>query len=88
MDNTNLIKKNLKNVEGKRLHNKTLLEYAREISEKLEEHPEYLPELLEILGIVEEDLYDYLSIDKKANIIFYDKALSHLIKKKTNNNIQ
>lgn len=74
--------RNLKNAEGKRLNNKTILEYAKEISENLKQHPEDLQELLEVLEIVEDDLYLYLSCDKKANITLYDQALSHLVKKR------
>ena len=80
-------KENAENAEGKRLNTKTKLGYAKEISEILKQHPEYLPELLEILEIIEEDLYDYLSLEKKANITLYDQALSHLVKKKTINGI-
>lgn len=72
----------LKNADGKRLNVKTKLEYAKEISENLKQHPEYLQELLEVLEIVEDDLYLYLSCDKKANITLYDQALSHLVKKR------
>ena len=74
--------KNLKNADGKRLNAKTILEYAKEISEILKQHPEYLQELLEMLEITEEDLYLYLSCDEKANITLYDQALSHLVKKR------
>ena len=35
-----------------------------------------------MLEITEEDLYSYLSCDEKANIILYDQALSHLVKKR------
>lgn len=76
------VQRNLKNAEGKRLNTKTKLGYAKEISEILKIHPEYLPELLEILEVFEEDLYDYLSLEKKANITLYDQALSYLVKKK------
>lgn len=72
----------LKNADGKRLNVKTKLEYAKEISENLKQHPEYLQELLEVLEIVEDDLYLYLSCDKKANITLYDQALLHLVKKR------
>lgn len=73
---------NLKNADGKRLNTKTILEYAKEISENLQKYPEELPELLEILEIIEEDLYLYLSCEKKADITLYDQALSHLVKKR------
>ena len=78
--------RNLKNADGKRLNTKTILEYAKEISENLKQHPEYLQELLEILEISEEDLYLYLSCDKKANVTLYDQALSHLVKKRKKDN--
>ena len=58
MSKINEVRRNLKNADGQRLNTKTILEYAKEISEILKQHPEYLPELLEILGIIEEDLYD------------------------------
>lgn len=74
--------RNLKNADGKRLNTKTILEYAKDISEILKDHPEDLQELLEILEITEEDLYLYLSCDEKANITLYDQALSHLVKKR------
>lgn len=82
MSEINKVQRNLINADGKRLNTKTILEYAKEISEILKQHPEYLLELLEILEIVEEDLYDYLSLEKKANITLYDQALSHLVKKR------
>ena len=68
MSERNDVQRNLMNADGKRLNTKTILEYAKEISEILKQHPEYLSELLEILQIIEEDLYDYLSLEKKANI--------------------
>ena len=78
--------RNLKNADGKRLNTKTILEYAKEISENLQKYPEDLQELLEVLEIVEEDLYLYLSCDKKADITLYDQALSHLVKKRKKDN--
>lgn len=82
MNNKNIINNQLKTAKGKRLLEKTLLEYSKEIIKVLEEQPEILPELLEILQISEEDFFEYLSGDKKANITLYDQTLC-LVKKKT-----
>ena len=74
--------RNLKNTEGKRLCTKNRLEYAREIIKLLEEQPDNLLELLELLEVTDKELYAYLSGDKIANITLYDQALSHLVKKR------
>lgn len=77
-----MIKKQLKNAEGKRLLAKTLLEYSQEIINELNKKPEKLPELLEKLEIPEVEFFSYVSGDTKGNISFYDQTLC-LIKKKT-----
>ena len=69
------IRKQLKNAEGKRLLEKTLLEYSKYIIQHLEEDPTLLIELLEKLEITEEEFYEYISGDKKGNIALYDQAL-------------
>ena len=80
MSNIN-IKKQLKNVEGKRLLTKTILEYSKEIIISLESNPDLLTPVLDELEITEEDFFAYLSGEKKGNITIYDQALS-LIKTK------
>ena len=70
------IKKQLKNVEGKRLLTKTILEYSKEIIISLESNPELLISVLNELEISEEDFFAYLSGEKKGNITIYDQALS------------
>ena len=78
----------LKNADGKRIYTKTILEYAREISEILKKNPEYLLQLLEVLEVTEDDLYLYISCEKTANITLYDQALSYLVKKKSKDNFR
>ena len=85
MNDNNLIRKQLKNAEGKRLLEKTLLEYSKDIIQALEENPALLSEILYKLEITEEEFYDYISGDKKGNISLYDQALC-LTKQKTNRN--
>lgn len=82
MNNNYLIKKQLKNAEGKRLLEKIILEYSKDIIKGLEDQPNKLPELLENLEISEEAFFGYISGDKKGNITLYDQALC-LIKKKS-----
>ena len=48
----------------------------------LEEQPDNLLELLDLLEITDKELYAYLSGDKIGNITLYDQALSHLEKKR------
>ena len=66
----------IKNAKGKRLLEKTILDYSLEIIDKIKENPEIIDMLLENLQITREDLYKYLSGVYNANITFYDEALS------------
>ena len=79
------VKKNLKNIEGKRLIEKTKLEYSKEIIEILKNNPEELGKILNQLEISEKRLMEYLSGEKHTDIVFYDQAFSLLTKKKTKN---
>lgn len=73
MDETQL---KLKNIAGKRLLEKTKLEYSQSIIAELSKYPEIINEVIDNLDLVEEDFYDYLSGTKSTNITFYDEALS------------
>ena len=84
--NKTIIKK-LNNAEGKRLLEKTKLEYSKEIINKLKENPSDLLELLEILELPEELFYKYISGDEKGNIVIYDQALASLVKIRKINDI-
>lgn len=75
------IKKNLKNIEGKRLLEKTKLGYSMTIIQLLNENYELYPELLEYLGITEEELLAALSGERLENITFYHEALNYTLKK-------
>lgn len=66
----------LKNIAGKRLLEKTKLEYSQSIIAELSKYPEIINEVIDNLDLVEEDFYDYLSGTKSTNITFYDEALS------------
>ncbi len=81
MDNKIKIKRNLKNADGKRLLEKTRLEYSREIIIRLQKNPLQLNDILKELEVTEEDFMNYLSGTKNANITFYNQALT-LVKKK------
>lgn len=75
------IKRKLKNAEGKRLLEKTILEYSKEIISEIKKDYSLLLEITENLQIPEEELFKILSGDKKSNITYYDQALS-IVKKK------
>lgn len=66
----------LKNIAGKRLLEKTKLEYSQSIIAELSKYPEIINEVIDNLDLVEEDFYNYLSGTKSINITFYDEALS------------
>ena len=68
MYNKYQIKKNLKNAEGKSLLMKTKLEYSKEIIKYIEQNPEELPQIIEILEIPEDDFFKSLSGEKDNNI--------------------
>ena len=84
MNNNINIMKQLKNAKGKRLLEKNILEYSKEIITNLEREPKKLIEILDELEITEEDFFAYISGEKKANITLYDQTLS-LVKTKTKN---
>jgi formylmethanofuran dehydrogenase subunit E-like metal-binding protein len=81
MDDKKGIKKKLKNSEGKRMLEKTYLNYSMEIIKKITQNPQLLNELLEELEISETDFINYISGEKKANITFYDQTLKSINKK-------
>lgn len=66
----------LKNAAGKRLLEKTKLEYSQSILTQLSEHPEIVDDVIETLVLAEKEFYDYLSGSKSANITFYDETLN------------
>lgn len=68
--------RNLKNANGKRLLEKTRLEYSKEIIAVIQTNPQILPELLEYLDLTEEEFYSYISGDTQGNIALYDTALT------------
>ena len=74
-NNINIIKQ-LKNANGKRLLQKNILEYSKEIITNLENNPEKLKQVIDELEITEEDFFAYISGEKKANITLYDQTLS------------
>lgn len=78
MDETQL---KLNSIAGKRLLEKTKLEYSQSIIAELSNYPEIINEVIDNLDLIEEDFYDYLSGDKSTNITFYDEALT-VIKEK------
>ena len=75
------IKRKIKNIEAKRLLEKTKLEYSQNILNILNKNPELYKELLNHLEIPEEDFIDKLSGNSKENISFYDEALNYTLKK-------
>lgn len=78
------ITRKLKNADGKRLLEKTMLEYSREIIIELKDSPELLPQVLNELEISEDDFFEAICGEKKKNITFYDETLT-LTKRKTKN---
>ena len=85
MKNKNEIRKNIKNAEGKRILEKTLLNYSIEIIEELKINPKLLNNLLDELEITENKFINYISGEEEGNITFYDQTLK-LIKKKNYKN--
>ncbi len=79
------IKRKLKNAEGKRLLEKTILEYSKEIISAIQKDYSLLSEITESLQITEEELFRLLSGEKNGNIVYYDQALS-IAKKKVKSN--
>lgn len=81
MNDNVMLRKQLKNAEGKRQLAKTLLEYSKEIINELNNNPESIIELLDELEISETEFFSYISGDVKGNISFYNQTL-YLIKEK------
>ena len=79
------IKRKLENAEGKRLLEKTILEYSKEIISEIKKDYSLLSEITESLQIPEEELFRLLSGEKNGNVIYYDQALS-ITKKKVKSN--
>lgn len=67
--------KKLKNIEGKRLMEKTRLDYSQNILNILTSNPQVVPVVAEQLELTEEQLFALLSGDKMGNITFYEEAL-------------
>lgn len=76
MERKNEIKRKLKNAEGMRLLEKTKLEYSKEIINELKKDPKKLSSILENAELTELELFEYLSGEKKANIVLYDQVLT------------
>ena len=76
MKNNKLIIKQLNNAKGKRLLERTKLEYSKEIILQLGKNPNIVPELLNELEITQEDFFNYLSGKYNANITLYDQTLT------------
>lgn len=85
MKNKEITKRKLKNAEGKRLLEKTKLEYSKIIINGIKKEPELLESLLKSLEVTENEFFNYLSGDTTANITFYDQTLT-LVKMKRKNN--
>lgn len=81
------IKRKLKNAEGKRLLEKTILEYSKEIISEIKKDYSLLSEITESLQIPEEELFRLLSGEEKGNIVYYDQVLS-ITKKKVKSNTE
>ena len=69
----------------KRLLEKTILEYSKEIISEIKKDYSLLSEITESLQIPEEELFRLLSGEKNGNVIYYDQALS-ITKKKVKSN--
>ena len=81
------INRKLKNAEGKRLLEKTILEYSKEIISAIQKDYSLLSEITESLQIPEEELFRLLSGEEKGNIVYYDQVLS-ITKKKVKSNTE
>ena len=85
MNNKEITKRKLKNAEGKRMLEKTKLEYSKRIINGIENEPELLDSLLKSLELTEKEFLNYLSGDTTTNITFYDETLT-LVKIKRKHN--
>lgn len=82
--NKNLIlKKELDNIKGNRLLNKTKLEYSIKIISIIQNNPDVLEQILLELGITKETFFNYIENEKQANITFYEQVLE-IAKQKSN----
>lgn len=80
MEEKNL-RKQLKNARGRRLLEKTKLEYSRKIIESLEKDYSLFEEILNELEITEQEFLGYISGDIEANVTFFDQVLVIINKK-------
>lgn len=87
MTENNELKLKLKNIEGKRLLEKTRLEYSKEIINEIEKNSNILPELLQALEITETEFFSYLSGEEHSDITVYDQALVLIKSMNQKNNI-
>jgi len=82
--NKNLIlKKELDNIKGNGLLNKTKLEYSIKIISIIQNNPDVLEQILLELGITKETFFNYIENEKQANITFYEQVLE-IAKQKSN----
>lgn len=86
INNDIYIKRQLKNAEGKRLLQKVILEYSKDIIDNLKQNPSILNDVLEELEISKSEFFEYLTCEKKGNITMYDQTL-YLIKELNKNNL-
>ena len=66
----------LKNAEGKRILEETILGYSKEIIQDLQDNPEIIHKLVDMLEVTEDELLAYLSGELTANITLYDQTLT------------
>lgn len=74
----------LKDIKGKRLLTKTLMEYSELIVQKLEADPSMFPELLDYLNVDRNEFISSLT-NCNENICFYADALNKILSKEKNN---
>lgn len=77
----------LKNAEGKRILEETILGYSKEIIQGLQDNPEIIHKLVDMLEVTEDELLAYLSGELTANITLYDQTLTltkNLVKEESN----
>ena len=70
------ITRKLKDAKGKILLEKTQLDYSKELIEILTQAPDKVPLILKSMEITEQELFDYLTGNKKGNIALYDQILT------------
>lgn len=69
------IQKELKNAEGKRILQKTKLEYAKKIIEDLQKEPSVTEIVTSRLDVSNQYFFESLSGSVNENIVYYDEAL-------------